>query len=35
LSGRKHFEVLDNGIKYELVKELKDLKVWWTNEEKL
>jgi type III restriction enzyme len=27
LSGRKHFEVLDNGIKYELVKELKDLKI--------
>jgi type III restriction enzyme len=26
LSGSKHFEVLDNGIKYELVKELKDLK---------
>lgn len=26
LSGRKHFEVLDNEVKYELVKELKDLK---------
>jgi hypothetical protein len=33
LSGRKHFEVLDNGIKYELVKELKDLKIGWLDEE--
>ena len=26
LCGRKHFEVIDTGIKYEVVKELKSLK---------
>ncbi len=26
LCGRKHFEVIDTGIKYEVVKELKTLK---------
>ena len=26
LCGRKHFEVIDAGIKYEVVKELKSLK---------
>lgn len=28
LCGRKHFEVIDTGIKYEVVKELKTLKDW-------
>lgn len=27
LCGRKHFEVVDNGIRYEIVKELKALKL--------
>ena len=27
LCGRKHFEVIDTGIKYEVVKELKTLKM--------
>ena len=27
LCGRKHFEVVDSGIRYEIVKELKALKL--------
>lgn len=27
ICGRKHFEVIDNGIKYEVIKSLKSIKM--------